>query len=166
VARQLLAIKGFRYGKAGDKGAGNDIYPLLHLDDPILAQLNDNIATYTCNVDILGIPDDEATVAQIQGEAFMVALSIVEKTKGAPIGLRVKGFQSISVSQYTDDDAAGHRFTFNVVGANPVNRCEDYFDPTKQLATRDALPDFATDHPEGCAVFSEKNGLPNFKLDI
>jgi len=165
LARQNKAIKSFMYGKNGAKGAGNEKYPLTHLDDPILGRSQDTAIQYTCNIDILGIPNADASVQDVQAAAFEVGLSYWQKIRELRGPFRVESFTFISLSEYYDNDAAGHRFTFAVISANPINRCTEYFDPAKQFPLIDALPDFKTDAPEGCAVFSEKNGLPNFTLD-
>jgi hypothetical protein len=166
LARQNKAVKGFIYGRNGSKGAGNEFFPLTHLDDPILGQSSGDTLRYTCNVDILGIPDDDTTVQEVQAATFEVGLSYWQKTKDIKGAFRMEGFSFITLSEYTDNDAAGHRFTYTVISANPINKCIEYYDPAKQFPTIDALPDFKTDNPEGCAVFSEKGGLPNFKIDI
>lgn len=166
LARQNKVVKGFVYGRKVNEGAGNEIFPLTHLDDPILGTSVGDTIRYTCNVDITGIPDAGATVQDVQAAAFMVGLSYWQKIKDTKGAFRVEGYTFITISEYYDNDAAGLRFTFQIIAANPVNRCEEYFDPAKQFPTVDALPDFKTDAPDGCAVFSEKGGLPNFTLDI
>lgn len=165
LARENKAIKGFIYGRNGAKGAGNEFYPLTHLDDPILGQSQGDTIRYTCNVDILGIPDGDVSVQEVQAAAFEVGLAYWQKIKDTRGAFRVESFNFISLSEYYDNDAAGHRFTYSIVSANPIDKCIEYFDPTKQFPTVDALPDFKTDAPDGCAVFNEKGGLPNFKLD-
>lgn len=167
LARQHKRIKGFNYDKSYDKGAGNDAYPLVWLDDPIYGQsVGTNVVQYTCNVDFLGLPKDEAEVPTVQAEAFLVGLTFAEKIKliRNVTGFSVERFNFISLRDYYDDNAAGFRFTFTINQANPVDRCAEDFDPEKQFNKIDALPDFKTDNPDGCAVFSDKKGLPNFKV--
>lgn len=165
LARQHKQIKGFRYGKATDKGAGTDIYPLSWVDDPISGQApTEAVLRYTVNVDILGVPEDDNDVQEVQGQAFLVGLSFREQFKAlAPLGYRVESHSFISLRQYYDDNAAGYRFTYFIVGPNPINRCEINYDPNKQLTDINLLPDFKTENPNGCAVFNDKTGLPNFK---
>lgn len=166
LARQNKAINGFIYGRIGDKGAGNEFFPLTHLDDPITGQSQDTAVRYMCNVDILGLVTDDTTVQAVQAAAFEVGLSYWQKIRDIKGAFRVEGFTFISLSQYTDNDAAGHRFTYTLIAANPIDKCVEYYDPTKQFPKPDGFPDFKTDKPEGCAVFSEKGGLPNFKITI
>lgn len=168
LARQHAKIKGFKYGKPSDKGAGNDKYPLVWVDDPILGRSTGTGATlqYTVNVDILGLPANDPDVGEVQGEAFLVGLDFTEKTKRdrPTTGFSLDGFSFITLRQYYDDDAAGIRFTFVINQANPVNRCADDFDPDKQIGAISPLPTFYVDDADGCAVFTDKTGLPNFKV--
>jgi hypothetical protein len=166
LARQHKRIKGFFYGKAYEKGAGNEAYPLVWLDDPVYGQSVVQTLTYSCNVDILGIPKNETDVPRIQTEAFEVGLSFAEKIKQIYriTGFGVRDFSFISLRDYYDNGAAGFRFTYTLAQANPVNRCNGDFDPSKHFPTPEALPDFKVDAPDGCAIFNEKSGLPDFKI--
>lgn len=169
IARQHKLVKGFRYGKSYEKGAGSDIYPLVWLDDPILGQsVNDATVRHTVNVDFLGLPKDDADTVAVQSLAYLVGLSFNEKIKelnrDQSVKERTENFSFLTLRDYYDDNAAGVRFTFTIVGPNPSNLCVDYFDPTKQLEKLKPLPDFKTDNPNGCAVFSDKPGLPNFEV--
>lgn len=166
LARQHKQIKGFRYGKTSDKGAGTDNYPLTWVDDPIQGQSQaDNVLTYIVNVDILGLPENEDDVLAVQTAAFKVGLSYREQLREIQnvTGLRVSSISFISLRQYYDDNAAGYRFTYMVVSSNPLDRCEINYDPNKELSRDNPLPDFKTENPTGCAIFNNKKGLPNFR---
>lgn len=167
LARQHKQMKGFRYGKTSDKGAGTDIYPLTWVDDPISGQSpKDAVIRYTVNVDILGLPEDDNDVLNVQSAAFLAGLSYREqiKTTAQTLGFSVESLSFISLRQYYDDNAAGFRFTYYIVAANPLNRCESNYDPSKQFTVDEPLPDFKTENPNGCAVFNDKGGLPNFSI--
>lgn len=171
LARQHTLIRGFRYGKAYEKGAGNDVYPLVWVDDPLSArsynaQETGRVLEWSVNVDFLGLPENDVQVLAVQSAAFDTALAFFEKIKQIrpQTGFSSSGFNFITLRDYYDDNAAGVRFTFTVLQANPVDRCAEYFDPAKQFPRRDVLPDFLTDNPEGCAVFGDSNGLPNFRV--
>lgn len=169
LARQHKRINSFVYGKAYTKGAGNNKYPLFWLDDPVSGRTNgDNAIVWSLNIDVIGIPANELEVEAVQTAAFNSMLTTFEKIKDLrKHGLSVFSmgdFNFISLRNYYDDNAAGFRFSFTVTQANPVNRCADDFDPDKQFVTTEALPVFETDAPNGCAVFNDKGGLPNFKL--
>ena len=166
LARQHRRLNGFYYGKSYEKGAANEAHPLLWLDDPIYGQRVRQTLVYTCNVDILGIPKDDSDVPAVQAAAFEVGLSLAEQIeKTRPVtGFHVDGFSFTSLRDYYDNAAAGYRFTYTVVHVNPVDRCADDFDPNKEFSKASPLPDFTVETPEGCAVFADKPGLPNFKL--
>lgn len=169
LARQQKEMKGFKYGKGYSKGAGTDIYPLTWVDDPLTvssAGPTINVMRWTVNVDVLGIPKDDADTLAVQVRAFLIGLSYIEKTKEIKnvTGLDIESFTAVSLREYYDDNAAGWRFTYIVSAANPVNRCADYFDPDKEFNKDNPLPDFNTQNPDGCAVFNDKKGLPNFNI--
>lgn len=166
LARQHRSIKGFFYGKAYEKGAANEAHPLLWLDDPISGQSVNNALSYTCNVDILGIPKDEGEVLAVQSSAFQVGLGLAERIDAftSVAGFRLNGYSFVSLRDYYDNSAAGFRFTYTLIQANPVDRCADAFDPSKELSAAQSLPSFNVEHPGGCAVFNDKAGLPNFTL--
>ncbi len=163
LARQHKRINGFFYGKTYEKGAANEAHPLIWLDDPVYGQKINQTLSYTCNVDILGIPENEKDVLNVQTAAFNVGLMIAEKVDQFA-GFKTGGFTFMSLRDYYDNNAAGFRFTYTIVQANPVDRCIDEFDPAKQFPKIEVLPDFKIENPDGCAIFSEKKGLPNFKI--
>lgn len=169
LARTNKRIKGFAYGRAGGKGAGTEAFPLLWLDDPIYGEaVAKNALRFTCNVDILGIPVQPSEIPTVQDAAFNTGLSLCERIKviGAITNITIDSLSFVSVSEYTDNDAAGYRFTFRLTAVNPADICADDYDPTKQFPKSEDLPNFLTDNPEGCAVFTAKSGLPNFKITI
>lgn len=168
LARQHKKIRGFLYGKSYEKGAANEMHPLLWLDDPIQGQVAGNAIRYTVNFDVLGIPRTEEEVPDVQAAAFDTGLTMYEKlmqtraqTKYTPAG-----FSFITLRDYYDNNAAGIRFTVTLTAPNPVDRCTDAFDPDKQFPETGVFPNFSTDNPDGCAVFNDKQGLPNFKISI
>lgn len=167
LARTHTSVRTFMYDKSYEKGSGVDRYPMVWLDDPILATSAgpvDNALRYTVNVDILGMPAHRKDVQIIQGAAQHIGLSFREQLRKAVYGTSVESFNFITLRDYTDDDVAGVRFTFVVVMPNPVNLCADPYDPAKQLIQLKDLPDFSVENPDGCAVFNNKSGLPNFSV--
>lgn len=165
LARQHKKLNGFVYGKGYEKGAAHDAYPLAWLDDPLYGTSVGNTLRYTINLDILGIPANNDEVLAVQGAALSAGLSMIEKIKQVrpTSGISTDGFSFLTLRDYYDDNAAGIRFTLTVVQANPVDRCADDFDPTKQFPKVEALPDFLVDNPDGCAIFNDGTGLPDFK---
>lgn len=168
LAKQHKSINGFIYGKSYEKGAANEAHPLIWLDDPIHGQIKDNVLTCSVNIDILGIPDNNEQVLEVQTAAFNTGLSIAEKIKQTrkETGFGIGEYNFLTLRDYYDNNAAGCRFTFTITFANPVNRCAEDFDPSKELPKVEALPDFNVENPNGCAVFSDKTGLPSFKITI
>lgn len=169
IARENMRIRSFTYGKAFRKGAGTDRYPMMWLDDPLTggtATDRLNVLAWTCNLDILGIPNDDDGIAAVQAECFLIGIGIAEHAKRIyrNTGVTISGFRFTSLSHYYDDGAAGYRFTYTVSQANPVDRCANDYDPGKVLVKPSVLPSFITDNPEGCAVFSDSVGLPNFSV--
>jgi len=166
LAREHKRINGFIYGKSYEKGAANEAHPLLWLDDPIYGQTVNQTVQYTVNVDILGIPVNEEEVSDVQTAAFDVGITIAEKIKQvrSNTGFSITEYSFITLRDYYDNNAAGCRFTYTVIQANPVNKCNEDFDPSKQFPKIEALPVFKVENPEGCAVFNNKTGLPNFKI--
>lgn len=163
LARQHKTIKGFFFGKSYEKGAANEAHPLVWLDDPIVGSAVRGVVNFTVNVDILDIPQKEEDVINIQESAFRVGLlfaDVISKTKG----YSVEGVSFISLRDYYDNSAAGQRFTYSIVCANPIDRCADDLDPFKTFAITSPLPNFSVSHPEGCTVFPEKSGFP--KIDV
>ena len=169
LARQHKKINAFTYGKSYEKGAGNSAYPLLWLDDPIAGQLTGtNVIRWTVNLDVLGLPSTGDEVPTVQSGAFDTGLSIIERIKAvrATTGISVEGFNFLSLRDYYDDNAAGYRFTLFLNQANPVNKCADDFDDAKTFPAVDSLPAFNVENPDGCAIFNEGSGLPNFSIKI
>lgn len=168
LARQHKRLNGFAYGKGYEKGAANDAYPLAWLDDPILGTGVNNVIRYTVNLDILGIPTSKADVLNVQDAAFTTGLSMIEKIKTVrhTSGFSLDAFSFITLRDYYDDNAAGVRFTIGLTQANPVDRCAEDFDPNKHFPPVFALPEFDVDAPDGCAIFNDGTGLPNFKIKV
>lgn len=168
LARQHKQINGFIYGKGYEKGTAHEVHPLIWLDDPVYGLMVENTLQYTVNIDILGIPENNKEVLEIQTAAFNVGLTLKEKINREQIntGFKVNAFDFVTLRDYYDNNAAGCRFTYTLIQANPLDRCADDFDPDKEFPKVDALRDFTIDNPEGCAIFSNKKGLPNFKIDI
>lgn len=165
LARQHAQIKSFVYGRGFKKGAGNNVYPMVWLDDPIAGQAGgNNTIRYTTNIDVLDVPTSEAQIATVQDAAFSAALAIIEQIKKTRTtsGVNVDAFNFVSLSDYYDDKAAGYRFTISLIAANPVDRCAEVFDQSKVFDAVKTLPDFLVENPEGCAVFND--GLPTFVL--
>lgn len=171
LARQELTVKSFHYGRNRGKGAGNELMPLIWLDDPILYGGNtqstpaNTTGDYTVNLDILDIPDSTKSIATVQGQCQLIGLALITKIQSIkPSVFSLVRWNAVTLSEYTDNNAAGWRFTLILTRAIPINICAQYFDSTKQFTDVKELADFTVDNPEGCAVFNDKPGLPKFNL--
>jgi hypothetical protein len=165
LAREHKSIKGFAYNKTYEQGAGNELYPLVWLDDPLYLQ-GYNPVSYTVNVDILDIPRDARDVVRCQTLAMRVGLSFAERirtTRGGA-GVMLQSFNALTLRDYYDNNAAGMRFTYTLQTANPVDRCADDYDPDKQFASLPGLPDFSADSADGCTIQMGGSALPDFSV--
>ena len=171
LARHHIALNAFYYGRAYEKGFGEELHPLLWLDDPITGRSagpNNNAISVTVNFDVLGLPKDsknDKDVERIQDAAMYTALSLLEKIGEDPFAaLSVAGWTWITLRDYYDNNAAGVRFTVELTAANPAALCDNPFDPDKDFSTGRTLPDFNVDHASGCEVFNDGKVFPDFTL--
>lgn len=168
LAKEHIKINSFFYGKAYEKGAGEESHPCVWLDDPVAFDgVTESVVQWTVNLDILGIPANASEVIGVQSAALDVGLEFIEKIRAirANTGFSIVKYSGITLRDYYDNNAAGMRFTFSLSEANPVNRCVNPFDPNKGFVNPSYLPNFATDNAQGCAVFTDKTSLPSFKTD-
>ena len=167
LAQQNKAIRAFRYDTSAENGSGSELYPLLWIEDPILANNNDaRLLRIDFNFSITGIPDTKNRVKPIQEQCFAIGLSIIEKLRKIQHStlLSVNGFSALTLRDYYDNGAAGVRFSVSANRLNPQNLChlDELFDPHKTFPATQELPCFDT--PPGCTVFPDKPGLPSFNL--
>lgn len=168
LAKQHKNIRAFKYGKGYEKGAGHDLYPLVWVDDPIMAN-NINafgILNYTLNFDVLDIPTKEEEVPDIQTSAMLTGMSFAQRISeiNATELVNIKSYSFLTLRDYYDDNAAGVRFTFNLTAPVPLDLCEEAFIGGKEFENIQDLPEFRTDNARGCAIFSDKEGLPKFEI--
>lgn len=168
LARQEKGVFAFYYGRNALKGAGSEYHPLIWLDDPILvsgAQAA-NTAAYSVNLDILDIPKPGYSIKAAQGKCSTLAFALIEQIKKiTPRRYSLQRWDMVTLSEYTDNAAAGIRLSLSLTEAIPLNLCAEYFDPSKEFPINENLPDFAADNPEGCAIFNDKPGLPKFTIE-
>lgn len=165
LAKRHKAVKGFRYNRKGGKGSGSDAYPLIWVDDPIYGgKASDSAMRETVNFDVLFLVSSEKEHRPAQSKALTIALSLVEEINKHfhTYKTRVESWEYLTLSKYTDDDSAGVRFTARFTSAIPINLCEQFFDDDKELEDFDPFPSISTEGAEGCEIFNEKDGLPDF----
>lgn len=169
LARQHKGIKGFMYDSVNEIGNGSEVYPLLWLEDPVLLNcVAANIIKIDFNFTITEVPAGNAEAKEIQDRCFASGLAIIEKLREIKNRtlLSVEDFSAVSLRRYYDNNAAGYRFSVTVSRVNPQNLCEldEIFDPAKEFPKIDSLPKFDTSNKDGCAIFTDKPGLPKFDL--
>ena len=173
IARQYKPLRSFRYGSPSGKGAGNDAYPMMWVDDPIRGATNGgtNLLRFTVNVDFLGIPQNDKEVLSVQQEAFKAGIlcadQINKQFDSSKVMRRdvtkVVDYSFITLREYYDDNAAGVRFTYIVETVNPADLCADEFDKNKTFNKNKVLPDMTINNSAGCALFNR--GLPFIELN-
>ena len=100
----------------------------VYVDDISLHELTitTNIFKAQFEIYILGFVDDENTVLDVQNNAYTIACDIMAKIdiddayKGV---LSVYDYSILTLSHYTDDNAAGVKLSLVLQMPNPVNLC-------------------------------------------
>ena len=166
LARQHKAIHAFRYDASVETGTGTETYPLLWLEDPILANNYDaRLLRVDFNFSVTAIPETKKQVKPVQDDCFAIGLSIIEKLRRIQhcTLLSIISFSAVTLRDYYDNGAAGVRFSVTANRLNPQNLCrlDEHFDPHKAFPLPHDLPHFDV---AGSAVFSNKPELPSFNL--
>ena len=166
LARQHQAIRAFRYDASVEAGTGAEPYPLLWIEDPILANNTDaRLLRLDFNFSVTEIPDTKSAIKPIQERCFAIGLSIIEKLRKIQHStlLSVNSFSAVTLRNYYDNAAAGVRFSVAASRLNPQNLCrlDEQFDPHKTFPSAQDLPGFGL---SGYAVFADKPELPSFNL--
>lgn len=107
----------------------NHEYYQVYLDDVSYHQLNitTNIFRVEFNLYILGFVDDDNPILDVQNNAYTIAADIIAKidTDEAYNGLlSVHDYSMMTLSHYSDDDAAGVKLSLVLAMPSPVNLCE------------------------------------------
>lgn len=129
VSLRHKGVRTFRY--QGDdlfNAQNNHSYFQVYVDDISLHQLNitTNIFRAEFQVYVLGFVDDENDVLTVQNNAYTVAADIVAyiDTQEAFQGvLSVYDYSILTVSHFTDDNAAGVKLSLVLQMPSPVNLC-------------------------------------------
>ena len=122
-------VRTFRYqSKILNNAQNNHKTYQVYVDDISLHELNitTNIFKAQFEIYILGFVDDENTVLDVQNNAYTIACDIMAKIdiddayKGI---LSVYDYSILTLSHYTDDNAAGVKLSLVLQMPNPVNLC-------------------------------------------
>ena len=135
ISLRHKGVRTFKYqSDIYNNAQNNHKYFQVYVDDVSLHELNitTNIFKARFEIYILGFVDEDTTILDVQNNAYTVACDIMayidtqEAFKGI---LRVYDYSILTVSHYTDDDAAGVKLSLVLEMPNPVNLCtlEDNF---------------------------------------
>lgn len=135
VSLKHKGVKTFKYQSDDLNNAQNNHkYYQVYVDDISLHQLNitTNIFKAEFQVYVLGFVDDENDVLTVQNNAYTIAADIVAyiDTQEAFQGvLSVYDYSILTLSHYTDDNAAGVKLSLVLEMPSPVDLCslEDNF---------------------------------------
>ena len=107
----------------------NHKYYQVYVDDVSLHQINitTNIFKAEFEIYVLGFVDDENDILTVQNNAYTIAADIIAyiDTKNEFKGvLSVYDYSILTISHYTDDNAAGVKLSLVLQTPSPVNLCE------------------------------------------
>lgn len=129
TALKHKAVRTFKYqADILNNAQNNHEYYQVYLDDVSYHQLNitTNIFRVEFNLYILGFVDDENPILDVQNNAYTIAADIIAKidTDEANKGsLSVYDYSIVTLSHYTDDDAAGVKLSLVLAMPSPVDLC-------------------------------------------
>jgi hypothetical protein len=138
-ARQHKIIRSFHYHRQYALGNGNEMHPLLWLEDPITGCNRNNTFVNSANFSVLFVPKKETQISELQNTAFSIGLNMLERIRqnvDSPIGI-LPDWTYITLRDYYDNNACGCRFSVDFTHRNTHNRCltEAPFDNNKTLST-------------------------------
>lgn len=129
ISLRHKGVRTFRYQSEILNNAQNNhkMYQ-VYVDDVSLHELNitTNIFKAKFEIYILGFVDDENTVLDVQNNAYTIACDIMAyiDTKDEFRGvLSVYDYSILTLSHYSDDDAAGVKLSLTLEMPSPVNLC-------------------------------------------
>ena len=129
ISLRHKGVRTFRYqSEILNNAQNNNKMYQVYVDDVSLHELNitTNIFNAKFEIYILGFVDDENTVLEVQNNAYTIACDIMAKIdiddayKGV---LSVYDYSILTLSHYTDDNAAGVKLSLVLQMPNPVNLC-------------------------------------------
>lgn len=130
ISLRHKGVRTFRYqSEILNNAQNNHAMYQVYVDDVSLHELNitTNIFKAKFEIYILGFVDDDTTVLEVQNNAYTVACDIMayidikDEFKGV---LSVYDYSILTLSHYTDDNAAGVKLSLVLQMPNPVNLCE------------------------------------------
>lgn len=129
ISLRHKGVRTFRYqSDILNNAQNNHKYYQVYVDDVSLHELNitTNIFKARFEVYVLGFTDDDNPILDVQNNAYTIACDIMayidtqEQFKGV---LRVYDYSILTLSHYTDDDAAGVKLSLVLELPSPVDLC-------------------------------------------
>lgn len=129
VSLRHKGVRTFRYqGDIYNNAQNNHKYYQVYVDDISLHELNitTNIFKARFEIYILGFVDNDTDVLTVQNNAYTIAADIMayidlkSEFKGV---LSVYDYSILTLSHYTDDNAAGVKLSLVLEMPNPVDLC-------------------------------------------
>jgi hypothetical protein len=127
VALRHKGVRSFYYKGEDLINAQNDHeYFQVVLDDVSLHELNITTNIFTVNLDIyvLGFVGSDKTVDEVQTSAYTIAVDIVAWMDNKIENVGVHDYSFLTVSRFTDDNAAGVKISLELWVPSPLNLCE------------------------------------------
>lgn len=129
ISLRHKGVRTFRYqSEILNNAQNNHAMYQVYVDDVSLHELNitTNIFKAKFEIYILGFVDDDTTVLEVQNNAYTVACDIMAyidiKDEFKSV-LSVYDYSILTLSHYTDDNAAGVKLSLVLQMPNPVNLC-------------------------------------------
>lgn len=172
VCRKHKLIKSFIYNRTYELGSGNDVHPLVWLEDPIyISNYGQSGAgfEYQVNFSVLLIPTQSGlSFQECQDLALSAGINIIEyfkKYRTKKDLFKIKdGYTALTLQHYYDDNTAGARFSIIIELVNPTNICllDEQFDEDKEFEVKELINDFDITPANNCTTFVDK--LPDFNI--
>jgi len=181
LSKEHKLVRGFIYDRISKKkGTGEQLYPLVFLEDPIYIRASeptDGKVPVQVNFDVTCLPQafnnynvNQLTEEECQNVCHSIALNFVAKLRQdnkdfeTRNGVTVIDYSFYTLRNWGDDNASGIRCTINLSVDSDIQLCDidEHFDPEKEFDLGRLLNDVDTDNAAGCVQFDYK--LPKIKL--
>lgn len=182
LSKEHKLIRSFIYNRVSKvKGTGEDLYPMVLLEDPIYIRSSsptDGKIPVQINFDITCLPQAfnnfntrQLSEEECQNVCHQIALHFIAKLRQdnkdweTRNGIDVSDYSFLTLRNWGDDNAAGVRATMNILVDSDIQLCDidEHFDPEKEFNLGKLLNDVDTDNAAGCVQFDYK--LPKIRLD-
>ena len=147
TALKHVAVRQYKYQKRImiNQQNNNAYMQVVIEDDPYGQYIKTNgVYTLTLNIAALGFPKADTEILKIQSDAFQVAselIAYIDNDTTFMDRISVYDYSMLSISHFTDDNAAGQRISLELVVPNPINLCtlDDNFTDEIVLVEKDEL---------------------------